>query len=76
MSPLAMAWIVISNVLLTIITLGLFYPWAKVRATRYQLDHTSLILAGDVEAYVSEVFETQSAVGEEISSFFSFDFGL
>jgi len=76
MSPFMMAWIMVSNALLTIITLGLFYPWAKVRAARYQLEHTTLFITGDAESYVSEVFETQSAVGEEIGSFFSFDFGL
>jgi uncharacterized membrane protein YjgN (DUF898 family) len=76
MSPFVMAWIMVSNVFLTIITLGLFYPWAKVRAARYQLEHTTLFIEGEVETYVSEVFETQSAVGEEIGSFFSFDFGL
>lgn len=76
MSPFVMAWIMVSNVFLTIITLGLFYPWAKVRAARYQIEHTTLVIQGDAESYVSEVFETQSAVGEEIGSFFSFDFGL
>jgi len=76
MSPIVMAWIFISNAILVLITLGLFYPWARVRARRYQLDHLTLLIQGDVDSYVSEVFDTQSAVGEEIGSVFSFDFGL
>jgi len=33
-------WIV--NLLLTLVTLGLYYPWAKVRTKRYFYNHTSL----------------------------------
>ena len=33
-------WIV--NILLTILTLGLYYPWAKVRKNRYFYGNTSL----------------------------------
>ena len=76
MSPLMMAWIIFSNVVLCIVTIGFFYPWARVRLARYQMAHLTLIAEGDIDAYVSEVFETQSAVGEEIGSVFSFDFGL
>ena len=76
MSPLTMAWIILTNVVLCILTLGVFYPWAKVRLARYQMEHLTLIASGDIDAYVSEVFDTQSAVGEEIGSVFAFDFGL
>lgn len=76
MSPFAVAWIVVSNAFLTLITLGLFYPWAKVRLMRYRTEHLALLPEGDLDSYISERFETQSAVGEEIGSAFSFDFGL
>jgi uncharacterized membrane protein YjgN (DUF898 family) len=76
LSPLMMIWIMASNVVLIVCSVGFYYPWAKVRLARYQMEHMTLIAKGDVDAYVSEVFDTQSAVGEEIGSVFSFDFGL
>lgn len=76
MSPWMISWIIISNAVLTLITIGLYYPWAKVRLARYQLSKLTLVAVGDVDSYVSEVFDTQGAVGEEIGSFMSFDFGL
>lgn len=76
MSPIKVAWITVTNAILTLLTVGLFYPWAKVRLTRYEIDHLSIELDGDIDAYASEALAAQSAVGEEIGSFFSFDFGL
>jgi len=76
MSPLTVAWITLTNAILTLATLGLFYPWAKVRLTRYEVRKLALVADGDLDDYVSETFGTQSAVGEEIGSVFSFDFGL
>lgn len=76
LEPLMMVWIVFSNVVLCIVTAFLYYPWAKVRLARYQMSKLTLIASGDIDAYVSDVSDTQSAVGEEIGSVFSFDFGL
>ncbi len=76
MDPLKVTGIVISNVALCLVTLGFYYPWAKVRLARYQMSKLTLVASGDVDSYVSEVFDSQSAVGEEIGSVFSFDFGL
>ncbi|MDE2181635.1 MAG: DUF898 domain-containing protein [Alphaproteobacteria bacterium] len=72
----AVAWITVTNALLTLLTLGFYYPWAKVRLARYEASKLSLLMDGDIDAYASDVSGTQSAVGEEIGSFFSFDFGL
>jgi uncharacterized membrane protein YjgN (DUF898 family) len=76
MSPPVVAWIVVSNVVFCLLSLGLYYPWAKVRLERYKLNHMALVADGDIDSYVSDVSESQSAVGEEIGSLFSFDFGL
>jgi uncharacterized membrane protein YjgN (DUF898 family) len=76
MSPITVAWITVTNAILTLLTLGFFYPWAKVRLTRYEVSKLSLQADGDLDTYVSERLEGQSAVGEEIGSVFSFDFGL
>ena len=76
MSPIVVAWITVTNAILTLLTLGFFYPWAKVRLARYEVSKLSLQADGDLDTYVSETLEGQSAVGEEIGSVFSFDFGL
>ncbi len=75
-SPLAVAWIAVTNGFLVLFTLGLFYPWARVRLRRYQTRKLALLLDGNIEDYAAEAFAAQRAVGEEIGSFFAFDFGL
>jgi uncharacterized membrane protein YjgN (DUF898 family) len=74
--PLAVAWITITNVLLLLVTLGLYYPWAQVRIYRYRIERLALEADGNLDEFVSENFGTQSAVGEEIAGFFDLDFGL
>lgn len=76
LSVFGIAWIVIANILLTVLTLGIFYPWAQVRIARYRVEHLSLEAASDLDEFTSETFGTQSAVGEEIAGFFDLDFGL
>lgn len=41
-------WLVLSNLVLVSITLGLAWPWAKARATRYLLENTHV--DGDLDA--------------------------
>lgn len=41
-------WLMLSNLLLVSITLGLAWPWAKARATRYLLENTHV--DGDLDA--------------------------
>ncbi len=76
MNPIVVAWITVTNAILTLLTIGLYYPWARVRLTRYETRKLSLLVDGDLDAYTTEAFATQSAVGEEIGSVFAFDFGL
>jgi uncharacterized membrane protein YjgN (DUF898 family) len=68
--------ILITNLLGIVVTLGLFYPWAKVRMLRYQLTNTSVIAAGDLGQFVADQEAGPSAVGEEAADFFDIDFGL
>src|SRR4029079_9285231 len=69
-------WIYVSNLVLIVCTLGLFYPWAKVRQVRYQLAHTGIDSDGDLTAFTAASSEGIDAVGEEIGDFFDVDFGL
>ena len=76
LSGLHMTWILITNIVLTVLTIGLFYPWAQVRVARYRLSRMTLEAQSDLDEFTSEAFATQSAVGEEIAGFFDLDFGL
>jgi uncharacterized membrane protein YjgN (DUF898 family) len=71
-----LAWIEITNVLGMICTLGLFYPWAKVRTMRYQLQHTSLESPGGLAEFEAARGEAGEALGEELGEFFDVDFGI
>lgn len=72
--PLAV--IEITNLLGMICTLGLFYPWAKVRKTRYLLSRTSLDTAGGLAEFEAQAGEAGEALGEELGEFFDVDFGI
>jgi uncharacterized membrane protein YjgN (DUF898 family) len=69
-------WIYVTNLLGIVFTLGLFYPWAKIRQTRYQLEHMQLDSDGRLDAFSAASAAGASAVGEEAGDFFDVDFGL
>lgn len=68
--------ILATNLLGMIVTLGLFYPWAKVRMLRYQFANTSLLVQGDLGQLVADSSSGSNAVGEEAADFFDIDFGI
>jgi uncharacterized membrane protein YjgN (DUF898 family) len=69
-------WIMLTNLVAMIVTLGLFYPWAKVRAVRYQLSRTGVVATGDLSQFVAAAKEGTNALGEEVSEVFDIDFGF
>jgi uncharacterized membrane protein YjgN (DUF898 family) len=73
---LGLVWIGISNFFLTVITLGLFMPWAMVRLTKFQLQSVTVIPAGDLQEIVAAEPDKISAVGEETATAFDFDISL
>ena len=68
--PLAMIYL--TNLILIIVTLGLAYPWTKVRLVRYQLE--TINVHGEIGQHVNAQMEKQSALGEEMGE--AFDMGL
>lgn len=69
-------FIVFTNTVATVLTLGLFYPFAQVRAYRYLIDHLSLMAAGDLDTFVAAEQQQISALGDELSDFMDFDLGI
>ena len=68
--------LVVTNSLGTAVTLGIFYPWAHIRALRYKLNHMALAASGDLNGFIAEEQKQVSAIGDEMSDFFDIDFGL
>jgi uncharacterized membrane protein YjgN (DUF898 family) len=69
-------WIYVTNLLGIVFTLGLYYPWAKVRQTRYQLENMQIDSDGKLGAFTAGAGGTTNALGEEAGDFFDVDFGL
>ena len=63
------------NAILTVLTLGLYLPFAKVRLAKYRADHTQFIAAGSLEEFAAAEKEQVSALGEELGEVFDFDVG-
>ncbi len=68
-------WILLSNLLLTIVTLGFFTPWAKVRRARYALSRMWLNTA-DLESFAAAEADRVSARGDEVGEAFDLGIGI
>lgn len=68
-------WVVASNWVLIVLTLGLYWPWAKVREAAYLLRHLSLE-AIDLDEFEGMVEQERSAVGAEVAEAFELDFAF
>jgi uncharacterized membrane protein YjgN (DUF898 family) len=68
--------IVLTNTLATVLTLGLFHPWARIRAMKYKVEHLSFVPKGDIDSFVAAEQKQTSALGAEVSDIMDFDFGL
>lgn len=73
---LPFAWIIISNAVVSALTIGLMIPWARVRLARYMADHTEIIARGDLDGYSSSVVETHGVSAAEYADFEGFDIDL
>ncbi|NEW60273.1 DUF898 domain-containing protein [Sulfurovum sp. bin170] len=75
MSPVKLGWISLTNILAIIFSLGLLYPWTKVRYIKYKLEHTYFRCV-DYEQFESHGYVQGSTIGEETVDFFDIDIGL
>ncbi|MXX15697.1 MAG: DUF898 domain-containing protein, partial [Gammaproteobacteria bacterium] len=66
-SPPRFVWISLSNLFLTIVSLGLMLPWCQVRMYRYLCNCTSVSLVGDIDDFTDNERQKRSAFGEEFA---------
>lgn len=67
--------LIVVNTLLTVVTLGIYIPWAKVRTAQYAAAHTSAVVEGNLDAFVAAEESNVSALGEGFGDIFDLDVG-
>ncbi len=68
------ASVLVTNMLLIVLTLGLYFPAAKVRMTKYIASRLTIYAEGPLDNFVAAEKENVSALGEEMGQVF--DFGI
>ncbi|NKN38671.1 DUF898 domain-containing protein [Agrobacterium sp. a22-2] len=69
-------WIVLSNLIVMVLTLGLMRPWAAVREQRYVVEHTGIVFMGDLDDIMASIQATGTAATAEYLDMEGFDFGF
>ncbi|MDO3386076.1 DUF898 family protein [Gilvimarinus sp. SDUM040013] len=64
------------NSLLTVLTLGLFIPWAKVRTARYKARFTQAVFVGNFDTMVEHEKEAVNALAESVGDLFDIEIGF
>ncbi|MBP1853566.1 YjgN family protein [Rhizobium halophytocola] len=76
MRRLRYLWIVVSNTVVSVLTLGLMRPWAAVREQRYKIGHTGILIDGDMDEVMTAIEKTGPAASAEFLDMEGFDFGF
>ncbi|MFC5461805.1 YjgN family protein [Massilia niabensis] len=61
------------NMALTILSLGLYRPFAVVAAYRYRMEHLAVRCEGDIDAILAGASRPQGAAGDGATDFFGID---
>jgi len=69
-------WIQLSNLAATVLTLGVFRPFAQVRLARYMAGCMTLVRAVPFSAFAAAAADDVTAMGEETAELFDFDIGF
>lgn len=76
LSLAGMAWIMFSNFVFIVVTLGLFKPFADIRLARYRIDNIALISAGKLDDFIASAQQQTNAAGLETAEIFDIDIGF
>ena len=75
-NPVRYIWIITSNFLVIIVSLGLMIPWATVRKYRYLCSVTQYKVVGNINSFVDRETDKQNALGEEFLEMEGLEFGI
>jgi uncharacterized membrane protein YjgN (DUF898 family) len=69
-------WLVAINLLLLVFTLGLYWPWARVRLARYRASCLARVATESLDNFVATETFNATALGDEVSELMDFDIAL
>lgn len=76
LSARGLAWIIFSNFLFIVLTLGLFKPFADIRLARYKIEHMALLPSGSIDEFIASEQQQIAATGTETAEIFDVDIGF
>lgn len=68
-----MAWIFLTNTLAILCSLGLLYPWARIRVAQYRADHLQFLPSGNPDQFFADAASSAPAFGSEAADLFDLD---
>lgn len=72
-----LAWIRLTNLFAMLLSFGLLIPWAKVRRTRYIVEHLAVVMReDDLDAFVADESNYQSSLGDVATDALDIEIGL
>ena len=71
-----MLFIIVTNYIGVVCTLGLFLPFAQVRLMRYRIESLSVMPQGSFDDIVADAGASVGATGEGVADFMDLDFSL
>ncbi len=69
-------WLLLSNLVVILCTVGLMRPWAAVRTWRYFANHTQLQSTEPLDTFEGDTVQEGSAVAAEFTAMEGIEFGL
>jgi uncharacterized membrane protein YjgN (DUF898 family) len=70
---MALTKLLVLNAVLTVVTIGLYYPFASIKLWQYQTSTTQLVANGSLDDFVGVQQQETKAFGEEIADWFDLD---
>jgi uncharacterized membrane protein YjgN (DUF898 family) len=71
-----MIFIAITNIVGILVTLGLFIPFAQIRALKYRIESMTLIPGSSLDDFIADTQAQASATGEGAADLLDFDLSL
>ncbi len=72
----SLAWVMVTNFIVILLTLGLAFPWTKVRMARLIVENTLVDTEAGFYEYITQKEKEESSLGEQIGDAFDVDVGI
>lgn len=76
LKAIPLAWVMVSNLVLVLLTAGLAYPWTKVRLASLMAENTYVDIPDGLDVYTTQKQEEESSLGEQIGDAFDIDIDI